>query len=151
MIFRLRLDDNKDLSTSTGLNNISPDQAFTADVFQSGSAIGFTANTFSNIEQEEKALTPNVGYGLSNSKVRIERSWIPSGSELSVDYRTEESSYDTSPLDSNKLGVFFSPTDVVNRDIIESLADLDFDQEIGDPRDEQEYFYRGLNKLAESN
>ena len=150
LIFRLRLDDNKDLSTSTGLNNISPDQAFTADVFQSGSAIGFTTNTFSNIEQEEKALTPNVGYGLSNSKVRIERSWIPSGSGLSVDYRTEESSYDTSPLDSNKLGVFFSPTDVVNRDIIESLADLDFDQEIGDPRDEQEYFYRGLNKLAES-
>ena len=27
---------------------------------------------------------------------------------------------------------------------------MDFDQEIGDPRDEQEFFYRGLNKLAES-
>ena len=150
LIFRLRLDDNKDLSSSPGLNNISPNQSFKAVEFESGSGIGFTANTFTNVEQEEKALTPNVGYGLSNSKVRVEQSWIPSGSGLSVDYRTEESSYDTAPLDSNKVGVFFSPTDVVNRDIIESLADLDFDQEIGDPRDEQEFFYRGLNKLAES-
>ena len=150
LIFRLRLDDNKNLSSSPGLNNISPNQSFKAVEFESGSGIGFTTNTFTNVEQEEKALTPNVGYGLSNSKVRVERNWIPSGSGLSVDYRTEESSYDTAPLDSNKVGVFFSPTDVVNRDIIESLADLDFDQEIGDPRDEQEFFYRGLNKLAES-
>ena len=34
--------------------------------------------------------------------------------------------------------------------ILESLADIELDQEIGDPRDEQELFYRGLNKLAES-
>jgi len=144
LIFRLRLDENKDLSTSVGLNNISPDQAFTADAFQSGSAIGFTANTFSNIVQEEKALLPNIGMNRpTNAKVRIEKNYLPS-------YRTETSTYDTAPLDSNKVGVFFSPTDVVNRDIIESLADLDFDQELGDPRDEQELFYRGLNKLAES-
>ena len=153
LAFRLRLDDNKNLSTSSDLNNVAPDQrtfAFGDGAFETGSAVGFTTNTFSNVEQEEKALTPNIGYGLSNSKVRIERNWIPSGSGLSVDYRTEESSYDTAPLDSNKLGVFFSPTDVINRDIIESIADLDIDQEIGDPRDEQELFYRGLRKLADS-
>ena len=153
LAFRLRLDDNKNLSTSSDLMNIAPDQtlfAQTSSAYQSGSAVGFTANTFTNIEQEEKALTPNVGYGLSNSKVRIEKNWIPSGSALSVDYRTEESSYDTSPIDSNKLGVFFSPTDVINQDIIQSLGDVDFDQEIGDPRDEEELFYRGLRKLSDS-
>ena len=133
--------------------NTAPDRitfSQTSSAYQSGSAVGFSANTFSNIEQEEKALTPNVGQKLSNSKVRIEQNWIPSGSGLSVDYRTEESSYDTAPIDSNKVGVFFSPTDVINRDIIESLADIDFDQEIGDPRDEQELFYRGLRKLSDS-
>ena len=67
---------------------------------------------------------------------------------MSVDYRVEESSYDT-PIDSNKLDVRLSPSDVVNRDIIESI-DLDIDQEIGDPRDEQELFYRGLRKLSDS-
>ena len=153
LVFRLRLDDNKNLSTSSDLMNTAPDRitfSQTSSAYQSGSAVGFSANTFSNIEQEEKALTPNVGQKLSNSKVRIEQNWIPSGSGLSVDYRTEESSYDTAPIDSNKVGVFFSPTDVINRDIIESLADLDFDQEIGDPRDEQELFYRGLRKLSDS-
>ena len=153
LVFRLRLDDNKNLSTSSDLMNTAPDRitfSQTSSAYQSGSAVGFSANTFSNIEQEEKALTPNVGQKLSNSKVRIEQNWIPSGSGLSVDYRTEESSYDTAPIDSNKVGVFFSPTDVINRDIIESLADIDFDQEIGDPRDEQELFYRGLRKLSDS-
>ena len=153
LVFRLRLDDNKNLSTSSDLMNTAPDRitfSQTSSAYQSGSAVGFSANTFSNIEQEEKALTPNVGQKLSNSKVRIEQNWIPSGSGLSVDYRTEEGSYDTAPIDSNKVGVFFSPTDVINRDIIESLADLDFDQEIGDPRDEQELFYRGLRKLSDS-
>ena len=133
LVFRLRLDDNKNLSTSSDLMNTAPDRitfSQTSSAYQSGSAVGFSANTFSNIEQEEKALTPNVGQKLSNSKVRIEQNWIPSGSGLSVDYRTEESSYDTAPIDSNKVGVFFSPTDVINRHIIESLADLDFDQEI---------------------
>ena len=57
---------------------------------------------------------------MSNSKVRIEKNWIPTGSNLSVDYRVEESSYDTAPIDSNKLDVRLSPSDVVNRDIIES-------------------------------
>ena len=153
LVFRLRLDDNKNLSTSSDLSNIAPDQNLFANsdgAFESGSAVGFTANTFSNVEQEEKSLTPNIGYKLSNSKVRIERNWINSGSGLSVDYRTEQSSYDTAPIDSNKVGVFFSPTDVINRDIIESVADIDIDKEIGDPRDEQELFYRGLRELAES-
>jgi len=153
LIFRLRLDDNKNLSTSSDLRNVTPDQltfAHTSSAYQSGSAVGFTTNTFVDIEQEEKALTPNIGYGLSNSKVRIEKNWITSGSALSSNYRTEQSSYDTSPLDSNKLGVFLSPIDIINRDIIESLGDIDFDQQLGDPRDEYEYSYRGLESIAKS-
>ena len=62
----------------------------------------------------------------------------------------EKGELDTMPKDSNRLGVFFSPTDVINQDIIESIADLDIEKEIGDPRDEKEFFYRGLRKLAES-
>ena len=85
LVFRLRLDDNKNLSTSSDLMNTAPDRitfSQTSSAYQSGSAVGFSANTFSNIEQEEKALTPNVGQKLSNSKVRIEQNWIPSGSEI---------------------------------------------------------------------
>ena len=154
LIFRLRLDENKNLSTLSGSRNVAPDQttyAATSSAFQTGSAVGFTANTYVNVEQEEKRLTPNVGLNRkTNTKVRIEKNWIPTGSFLSPDRRSEVGSFDTMPLDSNKVGIFFSPTDVVNQDIIESLADLDFDQEIGDPRDQKKLFYSGLKKLADS-
>ena len=154
LIFRLRLDENKNLATSSGSRNVAPDQitfAHTSSAFQTGSAVGFTANTYVNVEQEEKRLTPNIGLNRkTNTKVRIEKNWIPTGSFLSPDHRSEVGSFDTMPLDSNKVGVFFSPTDVVNQDIIESIADLNFEQEIGDPRDQNKLFYRGLKKLADS-
>jgi len=158
LVFRLRLDENKNLSTSSGSRNVAPDQttfAATSSAFQTGSAVGFTANTYVSVEQEEKRLTPNIGLNRkTNTKVRIEQNYVPTGSDgfirLSPDTRKEISSYDTMPLDSNKVGIFFSPTDVVNQDIIESLADLDFEQEIGDPRDQKKLFYRGLKKLADS-
>jgi len=158
LVFRLRLDDNKNLSSSSDLMNIAPHQnlfVLTGSAYQSGSAVGFTTNTFANIEQEEKALTPNLGLSKrSNSKIRIEQNYVPTGSDglinLSFDESVEKGELDTMPKDSNRLGVFFSPTDVVNQDIIESIADLDIEQEIGDPRDEKEFFYRGLRTLAES-
>ena len=159
LAYRLRLDDNKNLSTSSDLMNIAPDQSLfaqTSSAYQSGSAVGFSANTFSNVKQEEKTLLPNIGIGRKiNTKVRIEENYIPTSSvdglkRLSFDERVEIGSYDTMPIDSNRLGVFFSPTDVINQDIIESIADLDIEKEIGDPRDEKEFFYRGLRKLAES-
>ena len=67
--------------------------------------------------------------------------------QLSPDVRNEVSSQDFAPIDSNRLGVYFSPVDVVNEDIIYSIADLSFDNLIGDPRDEFEYSYRGLSQL----
>ena len=158
LVFRLRLDDNKNLSTSPTLNNIAPDQNLFANsdgAFESGSAVGFTANRFSNIVQEEKTLLPNIGMGRkTNSKIRIEQNYVPTSSDgliyLSFDESVEQGNLDTMPKDSNRLGVFFSPTDVVNQDIIESIADLDIEQEIADPRDEKEFFYRGLKTLADS-
>ena len=158
LVFRLRLDDNKNLSTSPTLSNIAPDQKLFANsdgAFESGSAVGFTTNTFSNVVQEEKTLLPNIGMGRkTNSKIRIEQNYVPTSSDgliyLSFDESVEQGNLDTMPKDSNRLGVFFSPTDVVNQDIIESIADLDIEQEIADPRDEKEFFYRGLKTLADS-
>jgi len=158
LVFRLRLDENRSLQTNSDLMNIAPDKTFrdTGSFYQSASAIGFgSSNEYENVEQEEKALTPNLGLSKrSNSKIRIEQNYVPTGSDglinLSFDESVEKGELDTMPKDSNRLGVFFSPTDVVNQDIIESIADLDIEQEIGDPRDEKEFFYRGLRTLAES-
>jgi len=88
-------------------------------------------------------LGPNVRV---ENKVRIEDSKLLGN--LAVDERSELSAYDLAPLDSNKLGVYFSPTDSINEDIILSVADLDYDQYIGDPRDKYKRRYRRLDDVA---
>jgi hypothetical protein len=57
------------------------------------------------------------------------------------------SSQDFAPIDSNRLGVYFSPVDVVNEDIVYSIADLSFDDLVGDPRDEFKHSYGRLSQL----
>ena len=64
-----------------------------------------------------------------------------------VDRRTEKSSDDFAPIDSNQLGIYFSPVDVVNEDIMYSIADFNFDDFIGDPRDENKFQYKDLTHL----
>jgi hypothetical protein len=93
-------------------------------------------------------LIPNVGPSRrASNKIRLETNKLSFGG-LSVDKRSELSAYDLAPLDSNKLGIYFSPTNVIDEDIIRSVANLDFDQYIGDPRDKYKYRYRQLEDVA---
>ncbi len=147
LILRYSFDDNIDLSSDPNIRDITPDQTYES----SGSAKGYTAfnkaSSFSSVVDEEKMFVPNVGPNrrISN-KVRIESSSLANG-QLSMQKRSELSSYDFAPVDSNKLGIYFAPTDVVNEDIIRSVANLDFNQYLGDPRDKTKYTYRGLEKI----
>ena len=52
--------------------------------------------------------------------------------------------YDKAPIDSNKLGIYFSPSKAIDEDIIQSMPNIDFDQYIGDPRDQYKEQYTGL-------
>ena len=87
-------------------------------------------------------------------KIRIEDSSIKTdkagNGSLFVDQRTEKSSQDFAPIDSNQLGVYFSPVDVVNEDIMYSIADFNFDDFIGDPRDENKFQYKDLRHLRKN-
>tara|TARA_X000001382_G_scaffold50010_2_gene33852 strand:- start:1303 stop:2337 length:1035 start_codon:yes stop_codon:yes gene_type:complete len=85
---------------------------------------------------------------MMSSKIRIEDSKLLNN--LNPKKKVEESSFDLAPVDSNRVGVYFAPSDVINEDIIRSVADLNFDKYIGDPRDQHKYRYRGLKKVAES-
>jgi hypothetical protein len=69
----------------------------------------------------------------NNNKVRIESS-VLSGS-LDVEKAVEVSQYDYAPLDSNLVGLYFSPTDVVNDDIYNSEGYFEIDDWVGDPDD----------------
>ena len=158
LLLRLPLDENINL---TGSNT-----ALTASNFAhnknlynipngliTGSAINnFADNSYRSVVEQEKFKVPDVGPRRRNAtKIRIEDSTIDktpadSGS-LFVDRRTEKSSDDFAPTDSNQLGIYFSPVDVVNEDIMYSIADFNFDDFIGDPRDENKFQYKDLRHL----
>src|SRR5210317_1193887 len=147
LLFRLPLDDNKNLQTNPTASEISYLNTYQGNI--TGSNInGFTGNFYRTISDQEKMRVPNVGPNRRNAtKIRIEDNSLKVGTALSPDVRNEVSSQDFAPLDSNRLGVYFSPVDIVNEDIVYSIADLSFDDLIGDPRDEFEYSYRRLTKL----
>ena len=146
LVLRYSFDDDKNLDSSTSIRDTSADQSYTA----AGTANGYTSGNrphFRNIVDQQKAKVPNLGPSVPvQNKVRIEESKLLGG--LSVDERSEISAYDLSPLDSNRLGVYFSPSDVINEDIILSVADLDYDDFIGDPRDKYKRRYRQLEDVA---
>jgi len=145
LILRYSFDDNKDLSSSPSIRDTSANTTTS----NPGGAIGFTGNFFANVVDETKTNIPSIG-GLRRvtNKVRIEENKIFPFANLHRKNRATFSAHDQAPIDSNKVGVFFAPTDVINNDIIESVANLNFDNFLGDPRDLQELDYRGLKGVS---
>ena len=146
LVLRYSFDDNKDLSSDTdGIRDVSANQTAT----YSGSHDGFTGNFFRNVTDETKSHIPSIGaLRRVTNKIRIEDNKVKPGFSLNPDQRATVSAYDTAPVDSNKVGVFFAPTDVINNDIINSVANLNFDQYLGDPRDRLKLEYRGLKDIS---
>jgi len=141
LLVRYQLNENKNLQSF-------PTASSTAHIKQyetsSAAVNGFTGNFYRSLTDQEKVKVPNLGTTRRNAtKIRIEDNKLKG--DLDVDMTQEISSQDFAPIDSNKLGIYLSPTDVINEDIIYSLADINFDDYIGDPRDEFEYSYRTLD------
>ena len=102
------------------------------------------SNLFQSVIDKTKTLVPNHGPNRRMAtKIRIENNALSgSGANLNRNSRFDASSNDFSPVDSAKLGIYFSPVDVVNEDIMYSIADFNFDDFIGDPRDENKFQYK---------
>lgn len=103
---------------------------------------------FESVVDKTKTIIPNHGPNRrTGTKVRIRDNYLSgSGATLSINKRYDTS--DNLPIDSPKLGVYFSPVDGVNEDIVSSFADLDFNQYLGDPRDNFSENYRELKNIA---
>tara|TARA_R110002020_G_scaffold108894_1_gene252222 strand:+ start:6391 stop:10704 length:4314 start_codon:yes stop_codon:yes gene_type:complete len=149
LVRRFALNDDKTLTDGDSLRDISANQTYV----QSGSARGFgAANTFESVIDKTKTIIPNHGPNRRMAtKIRIENNVLSGsaqGASLSRNKRFDFSANDFSPVDSPKLGIYFSPVDVVNEDIISSFANLDFNQYLGDPRDNFEESYTGLTDVS---
>ena len=81
-------------------------------------------------------------YTLTNQKI--------SGSigvDLSIKSRATKKAFDQSPTDSNRVGLFFSPTKELNMDIAKTFGGLNIDNYIGDPSDDYKPNYKSLDNL----
>ena len=123
------------------------------------SAIGFTSiakypHNFEAIDRTVVLEIPDLGSGrYSTNKVRFESQTdfagndISNGVDLSFKHRVTKKAFDQSPTDSNRVGLFFSPTKELNIDIAKSLGGLNLDNYIGDPGDRTRSNYKSLDNL----
>jgi len=145
LVFKLPLNDNVELTNSDTLDDKSYNRVVQMEATATTNGFG-GSNNFRSIVDKEQLKTPNIGPQRRNAtKIRVEDQQL-GNNLLTPDTRVAVSEFDMAPLDSNKLGIYFSPVDVINEDIMYSIADFDFDDVVGDPRDQFELDFRGLEK-----
>lgn len=107
-----------------------------------------SASSFVAQQETNHYLSPDIAFRrMVSNKVRIDTNVSMTGN-LSPTKRVTVSRFDTSPLDSNKIGVFLSPTEIINEDIIRSFAGgVTFDDLIGNPLDVYKENYADLQTV----
>ena len=98
---------------------------------------------------EETYYIQGVSLGANNprsEKIRLENNELIR--RLSPTNTAERSSFDFAPIDSNKLGLFYSQADQINKDIFNHVGDVELDDYVGDPDDEYEFKYHDLHHFS---
>ena len=171
LYLRLDFEYPKNLNTFTYLPNVDTNIFFSGSLtrnnYESGStaalysenispllfatASGFSSITsypyqFEAIDRSVVLEIPDMGSTrYSTNKVRFESQELMS--DLSSKHRSTKKAFDQSPTDSNRVGLFFSPTKELNMDIAKSLGGINLDNYIGDPSDRYKSNYSRLDSL----
>lgn len=147
--FRLPLNYYLTLSATSSVSSTHPNQKlnlFSGSHALTGSLIGYSNSDLESIEETYVTTIPSIGgNNVNTNKVRIETNSV--SGLLSPYASLQTSSFDTAPLDSPKLGIYFSPTSVIDEDIVYQSGYFDMGDYIGDPRDQLRSEYRGLEEL----
>jgi hypothetical protein len=117
----------------------------------SSSLFGFPNKTSYpyNHEVYERTVTaqvPSLGFN-SSDKIRFESQTLVG--DLSHKVRATQKSLDRAPIDSSRLGLFFSPIKELNMDIVKSFGNFNIDNYIGAPADEYKDEYSGLKEVRD--
>lgn len=102
----------------------------TASIFATASNYPYHYDVY---ERFVTAEVPSIGF-VGKDKVRTED--ITLNGQLSYKQRATKKAYDRAPIDSNRLGLFFSPVKELNLDILRSLGPINIGDYIGDWDDE---------------
>ena len=128
--------DNLVLRLPLGSNDIKDSSSFHPNI--NTTYIGGIDSSMSSQEWEEVIEyhympTPDtVGASMTSEKVRIDEGTIDENI-LSPFIKTETSTLDRQPPEYEDLGIFFSPTNEINEDIIYTLGSFRLDDYIGSP------------------
>jgi hypothetical protein len=116
-----------------------------------GSADGFPSITeypyqYTPYDRTVTARVPSLGFN-SSDKIRFETQTLVG--DLSHRVRATKKAFDRAPIDSSRLGLFFSPIKELNMDIIKSFGNFNIDNYIGNPSDEYKDNYSELGVLRD--
>ena len=138
LVLRLPLGANDYENSSSFHPNIDID-TFTA-LDKSGAQVysEMTSQIWEEVVEPHYLPTPDtVGASMTSEKVRIDEGTIP-GNILMPNKNLETSTLDRQPPDYEDLGIFFSPTEEINEDILYTLGAFRMDDYIGSPLPSQQ-------------
>jgi hypothetical protein len=144
LLFRLPLTQKINHALTGSLPGVQPVSSSISASFTS-----WSVNTpYDSIEETYYYDSISLGAGtFDDNKIRIESNDLVGA--LDVKTRAERSQFDRAPLDSKKLGVYFSPQTMIDEDIIAQLGFTDLDQYIGDPGETEAKSYPRLIQAAQ--
>jgi len=135
---KFRFLPSSELKTITSPDTLAskhPNQNITttsAGAVLSASIVGVASDNLNGATDTYYTKVPSVGpNNISNNKVRVESSTL--SGLLDPDHKREKSRYDTAPVDTNKLGVYLSATNMYNEDVINHTGFFQIDDYIGNP------------------
>jgi hypothetical protein len=103
---------------------------------------------FKKFETRQTMNLPNFGSNkFRSNKVNYKQQIL--SSNLSPDSRSTLRATEDSTVDTNKLGIFFSPTEQINLEIIKFFGNFEFGDLIGKPSDVYERTYGRFEKFKE--
>ena len=146
LVFRTPLTQKVNHAATGSLTGVQPDIKTTISASFTGSGYPAWTNSTPYDSIEETYYFDGISLGggtFDDNKVRIESTELLN--TLNVENRATRNAFDTAPLDSSKLGIYYSPQTMINDDIIAQLGFTILDDLIGDPRaKENRYAYPDL-------
>ena len=161
LIFRNDFEYPKNRGLDTDIKNVAYIQSYqTSSVAYSFNSITDYPYNYTPYDRDVTAVVPQSGYNFGD-KFRFETQYDRESNELNstgsagaesglgLDYKSRQTkkSFDTAPIDSDRLGLFFSPIKEINMDILKSLGNFNVDNYIGNPGDEYQDEYSDLRRL----
>lgn len=146
LLYRLDFEYPKDRTLDNNIKNVAISTQYSepyafAQNFYSASSYPYQYTPY---DRTVTADVPSIGFGYGN-KIRFEDQTLVG--DLSYKARATKKAFDRAPVDSNRLGLFFSPIKELNMDILKAFGDFNIDNYIGNPGDEYKTTYSELDTL----